>query len=160
MVCGVFISIALAATMHAQSATATLNVSANVAKNCTISTSPVNFGAYDSVVANATAALDGTGQVTVTCTKGAAARVELSDGSNGQSGSRRMAGTADNYLNYQLYKDAARTDVWGGDAGSDLELGAAPNRNPRTFTVYGRVPSAQDAAVGAYTDVVVATVNF
>jgi spore coat protein U-like protein len=36
----------------------------------------------------------------------------------------------------------------------------APNKNPRNFTVYGRVNQAQDATVGAYTDTVVATVVF
>ena len=54
---------------------ASLTVSANVAKNCTITTAPVDFGNYDSVAANATAPLDGIGTVTVTCTKGAAAKV-------------------------------------------------------------------------------------
>ena len=33
-------------------------------------------------------------------------------------------------------------------------------KNPRNFTAYGRVASAQDATVGTYTDTVVATVNF
>jgi spore coat protein U-like protein len=41
-----------------------------------------------------------------------------------------------------------------------LDIPAAPNRNPRDFPVYGRVPAAQDATVGNYTDTVVATVNF
>ena len=55
----------------AGSATANLNVSASVAAVCTISTAPVAFGAYDPVVANAATDLNGTGTVTVACTKGA-----------------------------------------------------------------------------------------
>ena len=156
--------VAISAVTHdslaAQSATASLTVTASVTKNCTISTTPVNFGAYDTVAANATAPLDGIGTIVVTCTKGAAAKVGLSTGSNAQGTTRRMTTSATEFLNYELYKDAARTSVWGDGIDTGLDLGAAPNRNPRTFTTYGRVPAAQDATVGNYTDTVVATVNF
>ena len=79
-----------------ESATASLTVSASVSKNCTITTAPVTFGTYDSVAANATAPLDGIGTVTVTCTKGAPAKVGLNAGSNAQGTTRRMSqGAAD-----------------------------------------------------------------
>ena len=142
------------------SATANLSVSATVSKNCTISTAPVAFGAYDSVTTNATAPLDGTGTVIVTCTKGAPAKVGLNAGGNAQGTTRRMAGTATEYLTYELYKDAAHASVWGNTAADALDVPAAVNQNPQNFTVYGRVLQNQTAAVGAYTDTVVATVNF
>ena len=50
--------------------------------------------------------------------------------------------------------------MWGDTIDTALDIAAAPDRNPRTFTVYGRVAAAQDATVGNYTDTVVATVNF
>jgi spore coat protein U-like protein len=137
-----------------------LTVSATVTKNCTITTAPVNFGNYDSVAANATAPLDGIGTITVSCTKGAAAKVGLNPGNNAQGTTRRMAqGTAE-YLTYELYKDTGRASIWGNTDADALDIGPAPNRNPRTFTAYGRVAAAQDATVGSYTDTVVATVNF
>ena len=142
------------------SASASLTVNATVTKNCTISTAPVNFGNYDSVAANATAPLDGLGTVTVACTKGAAAKVGLSVGTNAQGTTRRMSQGAAEYLNYELYKDGSHTTVWGDQIDTALEIPAAPNRNPRAFPVYGRVAAAQDAAVGSYTDTVLATVNF
>jgi spore coat protein U-like protein len=64
------------------------------------------------------------------------------------------------FLTYELYKDAAYSTVWGNTVGTGLDTGAAPNRNPRNFTVYGSVPAAQDVTVGSYADTVVATVNF
>lgn len=70
----------------------------------------------------------------------------------------QQSGTA--HLNYEIYKDAARTSRWGNTVDESLDLGAAPNRNPRTYTAYGRIPAARDATVGSYTDTVVATVNF
>jgi len=152
--------IAVEGRLAAQQSSSSLAVSATVSKNCTISTSPVNFGAYDPVAGNATAPLDGTGSVIVTCTKGAPAKVGLGTGSNAQGTTRRMLGGTAAYLSYELYRDTSRTTVWGDTIDTALDLPAAPDRNPRTFTVYGRVAQGQDAAVGTYTDTVVATVNF
>jgi len=154
------VSIAAESRLSAQSATASLAVNASVQKNCTITTAPVAFGNYDSVAANATAPLDGIGTVTVTCTKGAPAKVGLNDGSNAQGTTRRMAQGAADYLTYELYKDTAHASRWGNTADTALEIPAAPNQIPRDFPVYGRVAPAQAAAVGTYSDTVMATVNF
>jgi spore coat protein U-like protein len=156
------VSIASESRVGAQqtSATASLAVSASVSKNCTITTTPVAFGSYDSVVANATAPLDSTGAVVVTCTKGAAAKVGLNDGANAQTTQRRMSGLATEFLNYELYKDSTHAARWGNTTDTSLEVPAAPSQTPRSFPVYGRVPAAQTAAVGNYTDTVLATVNF
>ena len=154
------VSIAAESRRSGQQQSTSLTVTANVTKNCTITTAPVSFGAYDPVAANATAPLDGIGTVTVTCTKGAPAKVGLGIGSNAEGTTRRMTGTAAAYLAYELYKDTGRATVWGDTSDTALDIPAAPDRNPRTFTVYGRVPAAQDATVGNYTDTVVATVNF
>ena len=148
----------LYATLDAQSATASMTVTATVIKNCTITTSPVNFGAYDPVAANATPPLDGTGTVTVACTKGAVAKVGLNAGSNAQGTTRRMSvGDGVPHLRNLHGCGAHRL---GQHRQHGLDIPAAPNKNPRNFTAYGRVASAQDATVGAYTDTVVATVNF
>jgi spore coat protein U-like protein len=154
------IAVAPHRVVEAQTATASLTVTANVTKNCTISTAPVNFGAYDPVATNATAPLDGIGTVTVTCTKGAVAKVGLNPGANAQGTTRRMSQGAAEYLTYEIYKDTAHANIWGDTIDTALDIPAAPNRNPRTFTAYGRVAAAQDATVGNYTDTVVATVNF
>src|SRR4249919_2348850 len=85
VLCGfAVISIAAESRISGQTATSSLTVTANVTKNCTISTAPVNFGAYDTVAANATAPLDGIGTITVTCTKGAGVTLALNPGSNAQ----------------------------------------------------------------------------
>jgi spore coat protein U-like protein len=150
------VSIALESRLVGQTQSTSLTVSAVVVKNCTITTAPVAFGNYDAVAANATTPLDGIGTVTVACTKGAPAKVGLGVGGNAQGTTRRMAGAAAEFLLYELYK----ATIWGDTADTALDIPAAPNRNPRNFTVHGRVAAAQDAAVGNYTDTVVATVNF
>jgi spore coat protein U-like protein len=154
------VSIAAEIKLSGQQTSSSLSVTATVSKNCTISTAPVTFGAYDPVVANATAPLDRTGTVTVTCTKGATATVGLGPGNNAQGTTRRMSGGTAAFLTYELYQDSTHSTVWGNTTGNMLPIPAAPNRNPRDFIVYGQVAAAQDATVGSYTDTVVATVNF
>ena len=144
----------------AASQTANLNVTASVSAVCSISTVTVAFGAYDPVVANAATDLNGTGTLVVACTKGAAATIDLGVGGNLSGGSRRMSSGTD-FLNYALYRDAARTQVWGTGmtGGSTLTYNSA-SKTSTNITVYGKVPQAQDVTVGAYSDVVVATINY
>jgi spore coat protein U-like protein len=149
----------MAAPALAQTATANLSVTATVTKNCSITTTAVAFGSYDPVVANATTPLDGTGSVVVTCTKGAGTRIDLGLGGNASGSVRRMLGGAD-LLTYELYTDSGRSTVWGSGAGAGQTIAAAPNKNPRTFTVYGRVAAGQDVGAASYADTVVATINF
>ena len=143
----------------AQTATANLSVTATVTKNCSITTTPVAFGSYDPIVTNAASPLDGTGTVVVTCTKGAGTRIDLGLGSNATGSTRRMLGGTD-LLTYELYTDTGRSTVWGSGAGAGQSIPAAPNKNPRTFTVYGRVAAGQDVGAASYSDTVVATINF
>jgi spore coat protein U-like protein len=128
-------------------------------KNCTISTAALAFGSYDPVVAHASTNLDGTGTVTVACTKGASSTIGLGLGSNAAGSVRRMTDGSSNYLTYELYSDASRTTVWNTAAGL-YNPGVAPSKVARNFTVYGRVVSNQDVPAGSYNDTVVATVNF
>jgi spore coat protein U-like protein len=141
----------------AASATANLAVSATVTNNCTISTQPLAFGAYDPVGAHAAADLDGVGTVAVACTKGTAPTIGLGGGANSSGGLRRMHDGSSNYLTYEMYLDSNRTTVWG-NAGAGLL--SAPAKAARNFTVYGRVTGNQDVPAGSYGDTVVATVNF
>jgi spore coat protein U-like protein len=139
--------------------TATLAVTAQVGNNCSITTTPLAFGAYDPVVANATAPLSGTGGVVITCTKNAVTHIGLGLGANALATARRMIlGTE--FLTYELYQDAGYATVWGTVGAAMLTPGAAPSKAARTFPVYGRVAAAQDVAAGSYTDSVIATVNF
>jgi len=158
VVAGLGLAIAPASAV-ANSTTANLSVTATVTNNCTISTSPVDFGSYDPVVANASTNLDATGGVTIACTKDAVTTIGLGLGGNASGSTRRM-GNGTDFMTYELYKDAPRSTVWGNSGIGLFDSGAAPSTAPRTFTVHGRVPAAQDVSAGSYADTVVATVNF
>jgi len=143
----------------AQTATANLSISATVLGTCSISTTAVNFGTYDPVVANAATALDSTGSVVVTCTKGAGTRIDLDLGAHTSGTTRRMLGAPD-FLTYELYQDSGRTLVWGSGVIAGQTITPALNTAPRTFTVFGRVAAGQNVGAASYTDTVVATINF
>jgi spore coat protein U-like protein len=140
-----------------------LDVSAVVTSNCVITTSPVAFGSYDPLTANATDPLEAAGSVTVSCTAGSTAHILLDEGlnavdANQTAPTRRMADGA-NVLAYFLYTDEPRTDVWGNTDLTGVDhLGTGATSG--AITVYGSVPGAQNVAAGNYSDTVQATVTF
>jgi spore coat protein U-like protein len=146
----------------ATAVSANLSVSASVAQKCTIGTGSLGFGAYDPIATNLTANVDQSTTMTVTCTKGASG-ITMGLGSSAAAGTgctapQRCLASGTDYLNYQLYSDSGRTAVWTG-AISEAVIGGVTT--PTAVTIYGRIPGAQDAAVGAtYADTIVATVNY
>jgi spore coat protein U-like protein len=157
---------------HAGSTPANLSVTASVAANCTISTSAVAFGAYDPVVVNAATALNGSGSVSIACTKGSAPNITLGLGSNAVASQRNMkiiGGGAD-VLGYQLYQPPNTTPgtactfpgatVWDTSAGGTFTPTSPTTKASRLYNVCGTVTAGQDVNVGSYSDTVVATVNF
>lgn len=64
-----------------------------------------------------------------------------------------------NYVNYNLYSDSARTTpITVGGTLSPVLADTEPG--PAVVTIYGRVPSGQNLAVGSYTDTVVLTTTY
>jgi len=135
---------------------------ATPAKGCTISASGVAFGAYDPRAAGAD---DGTGPISLACpTNANSVIIALSTGTSGTYSARTMQ-NGGNILNYQLYRDAARTQVWGnGTAGTFTQTlsGGSVGGGTRNYstTVYGRITALQNVPAGAYLDTVTVTVTF
>jgi spore coat protein U-like protein len=142
---------------------------AEAAIDCTASTSGVSFGDYDPLLATPD---DSTANVSVTCTRqifvdpfNVSYTLALSRGSSGNYASRRMnAGAA--RLNYNLYRDAARAQVWGDGTNSTGTVAGAHNfvwfqtSRTNTHTIYGRVPARQNPTSGTYADTIVLTITF
>lgn len=156
------VALAAAAPVAAQT-TASMNVTATVVSNCSITTvQHLVFGNYDPLGVNALAApgvpLLGQGQFSVACPEGTAYSISLSLGSNPAGATRQMAGGADRLV-YEIFSDSNRTQLW--DNAVPNTVGAtSTSLVPVVFTAYGRIPGGQDVPIGAYSDVVVATVNF
>jgi len=130
---------------------APMNVTATIDEVCELGTmGDVTFG-------NLTpgAGTDGTanGNVEWRCSNGTDADISIDNGGNGNR-SMDHAVTAGSTLAYQLFKDAARTQVWS-DIGTDLGVtGTGIGAGYASQLVYGRVLSVDiDAAeVGSYSD--------
>jgi len=148
-------------------------VSATVSQGCSISTtSALAFGAYDPIGANATAALNATGQVSVACSKGATGlTIGMDNGTHVSGAQRQMQGTAaTDILQYNLFQPPSNTPAaactfpgtiaWTTTGTGLLTLTSAPTKVARLYNVCGTIPGGQDAATGTYTDTVVATLNF
>ncbi|MFN0192862.1 MAG: spore coat U domain-containing protein [Aestuariivirga sp.] len=152
-----------AATMTASSAmaataTGSFNVQVVIQETCIVASPPattLDFGTQTLLNANVDAATT----IQVQCTNGTDYDVSLD---NGQNASRRMRlGATANYVDYELYTDAARTAVWPTAAG------AAPypytaDGTAQNISVYGRIPvqTTPPANASAYTDVVAITVTY
>ena len=121
----------------------------------------VAFGSYDVF---SPAPLDSAGSVTYSCTGavgGDLVGIELSRG-GAPSYSPRLMSQGAATMSYNLYRDAAHTDVWGDGTGgtSRYTLSGAGNNDTIVVNVYGRIPAMQNVTVGAYGDTVTVTLQF
>lgn len=127
------------------------------ANSCNISVTGVNFGSYNVF---GTSPVDSTGSVSFAC--GTSVRnitVTLSTGQSSTYNPRTMikAGEA---LSYNLYRNAARTNIWGNGTSGTSQFSVGNPADNTTLTIYGRIPAAQDVSAGSYADTVTATINF
>ena len=135
---------------------------ARAAINCTwVSTNPVAFGAYD--VFSGTPD-DANGSVSFNCkgVGGASVTIDLSTGGSGTYAVRKMTRAGIETLDYNLYLNAARTQIWGNATGGTLHFGPfpPPNNVIVLVNIYGRIPAGQNQSPGNYTDTITATINF
>lgn len=134
---------------------------------CTFSSTPgLAFGPYDDA---SPLPANGATSVVARCFRlggSSDANVTLQIGPSANSGSiaARQLRSGANPMNYNLYRDAARMQVWGQTAGVDtvsVSVTGIPNFGTRnaSFTIYGRIPALESVPVGAYSDSVQLTVS-
>lgn len=136
------------------------------AQSCTIGTNTVAFGVYDPL---ALPPLDTASQISVSCTRNGGFpfviyRIDLNTGQAGAFIPRAMTNGA-SQLNYNLFTNAARSNIWGNGSGAtDPVFGFMfiPNGQTRTrrHNVYGRSFAGQTVSTGSYLDTITATVTF
>ena len=116
---------------------------------CTIDTSGIEFGIYDTRSATP---LDATGGVTFSCSTSLVVTIVFTPGLTG-SFDRRMSGEVDQ-LAYNLYLDPVHTQVWGdGTSGTSVYINSNPPKDASIgVPVYGQIPARQSVAEGRYTD--------
>lgn len=100
----------------------------------------------------------GTGSIELTCNTSLAYSVALDDGSNPQAGQRRVSRGGLDFVNYELYQDAARSVRWGEGSQSQALTGTG---SAQPLTIYGRLLAGQTTpAAGNYLDTVRMTITW
>ncbi len=124
--------------------------------DCTVSATGVDFG----VVGLLEVAVESTGEISVNCTSGLAYTVGLDGGqaTAGPSG-REMSATTSS-LPYGLYKDSARSQLWGEEGDSAGPVSGTGDGSTQALPVYGRIPSQSAPVPGTYTDTITVTVTY
>ena len=155
----------------AATSTGTLEVTASVVQKCNVSAPTLAFGNYDPVTVNAGAPLNGTTLAKFECTRGSTGvYVTANTGQNGPHATgtcavakctRAMSDGVGNYLSYDLYTDAARTNVWNTtNTDGHVYRPVFTSGRIQSATVYGQIPAAEDVPGGNYTDSVEMVINF
>ena len=151
----------LAAVPLAASAATEIQVGATILAACTASGTSLNFGGSIDPLATS-GPKDASSTLNVVCTSTTPYTVSLNAGTNagGTSnfGNRTMK-SGGNALPYQLYLDAARSQIWGDGNASSIHSGVGTG-NAQTLTIYGRLPSLQNIVPGSYTDTVTLTISY
>lgn len=132
---------------------------AKAATTCTVSANGVIFGVWPGTTQRVT------GTISVTCRSGPALTytINLSAGAAANYSPRRMSSGA-NKLSYNLYADAAYSQIWGDGTGGTVivpgSMGAPGPGTTNNHTVYGQIPSQTLPPAGSYTDTITVTVTY
>jgi len=162
----------------AMAATGNLNVKAHVDAACkvngtlvkngdTLPNLTLDFGPYDALTEATAQATEGNIGLSVACTKGVSATLNLDNGSYFSNGKRRMIQTTDaggqavvantaDFLEYMLYQPAADgsasfTNEWLSTTLFPLNTSSTA---PKTYTIAGKLPAGQNVSAGDYKDIV------
>jgi spore coat protein U-like protein len=130
--------------------------------NCTITLNPLPFGMYTPA---GTVHLDAVSDITIRCVaQPGSYSVSIGPGLGGNQLLRTMTAGGADILNYNLFRDPARTQIWGdGTPPSFVVIGSRSGVGRPTVNVhslYGRVFSGQTPNPGSYADNLLVTVLF
>jgi len=139
--------------------TATFAVTAQFAPSCSVTAGPLGFGG--SIPTPITTPVLSTTVITAVCSASVPYAVALGAG-NGPSATttvRQMTSGA-NVLNYAIFEDAARTQVWGDGTGGTVVSAQTGTGAPQAITAYGSIIAGQSPAVATYVDTITVSVTF
>jgi spore coat protein U-like protein len=144
------------------------------APSCTMSTNGLAFGNYDPTSATAVTA---NGSISFTCTytgTGFTAYLTISPGNSGSYANRTLNHGGQS-LNYNIYVNAADTEIFGGGTGGTgtyyyylcyagggvfCSGGSGASGTQYVAPMYGLLPAGQDVSAGIYSDTIIATLTY
>ncbi|MSP38845.1 MAG: SCPU domain-containing protein [Deltaproteobacteria bacterium] len=127
---------------------------------CTLRGASIAFGTYDPI---SLTPLDTAGAVIYRCAgSDHNITITLSRGGGATFATRRMIKGSEQ-LFYNLYRDAARTAIWGdGTGGTQSFFIGNPQANNTDLSVpiFGRIPAGQNVSKGSFSDTITVTLIF
>jgi len=129
-------------------------------QDCSVSAITVNFGDYFSFNPSS---VDANGDITIVCSSGISYIIKLGPGvhsGNSFSSRKMLVIGGGSTLNYNLYRDSARTEVWGDGTSSTYTQSGSGTGGENHFIVYGRIPEGQNVSVGSYSDSLAVTIEW
>jgi len=127
------------------------------AASCTVnSAATLDFATGDALAAN----IDQTSTIRIECSGRTPYSIGLDAGAGAGATAavRKLTGAAAS-VDYALYRDGARTMLWGDTVGIDAEA-ATCSGVVQTHTLYGRVTAQPTPVPGTYTDTITVTVTY
>ncbi|MDH4226674.1 MAG: spore coat U domain-containing protein [Deltaproteobacteria bacterium] len=141
--------------IFAIAAFAALMLCSGEAMACTVKATTPGLGTY---ATNQPVNNDSSGFVTVNCPGTTPYNIGLDNGLHYAAPYRRLQNGA-SFANYDLYKDASRTQKWGLALTEELVYGMGTGTD-QTYSVFSRVFAVQSLPPGTYTDTVIVTVTY
>ena len=132
------------------------------AVQCKLTVSPIDFGIYMPMTP---APVDIIGQISVRCqAQPGTFAVLIGAGLSGDQMSRHMTAGGASLLYYNLYRDAARMEIWGEVSPPTFTVTGDRQQKDRptyfSLPVYGRIFANQAPEPGVYNDNLLVTVLF
>ena len=141
---------ALSAPASAQS-TDTLTVLASVGGECTVTGATLDFGSYSGTQKDVEV------PISFSCNAPTNISISMDGGTTGDPNGRQMFNEGNtSQILYELYRDAARTQIWGVFPTDSQDFALATSDTP---TVFGRIPAGQSPLPGNYSDSVLITLT-
>lgn len=132
-------------------------VTAVIPPACRIEAVPtLDFGTVPGVLS---APRDRTTDIGIRCSSGRPWKMGLDNGRNASGSTRRMLGPGGRYVQYEIYRDAARTQRWGNTPDVDTVNGTGTGA-AQAVRAHGRVPAQPTPPAGVYRDTVTVRLTF
>lgn len=153
----------LSSTALAATDSVTFQVKVVITESCdvhTVAVTDIDFGTHARST-NATP-IDKQGTLQLNCSKDTPYQIALDEGLNSTSptasANNRQMASGLNRVPYGLYRDAARTELWGKFVNTNTHNGVGTAAT-QSIPVYGRIP-VLNAPAGSYVDTITATVTY
>lgn len=133
-----------------------MQVTANVAVACYVTSQNMTFGNVDSDGTIATT----TGQIRTICSRGLQYTMNLSTGSSSDFQARTMKNTQEESLIYNLYLDSNHTQIFGDGTNNTHNFPSVGNGGVGGIDLHGKLVKNQFTRAGQYVDNLTVTLDY